>query len=122
MTAPLPAGLQNFDEFWPHYLEQHRRAGCRVMHYLAAITAVTLLVIACCAACPWTMMSVPIAAYLLAWLGHALIERNRPATWRYPVWSLRAEVRMVTLAVRGRLGDELRRAGPGTSARPDPPN
>ena len=111
MRASIPSGVATFAEFWPHYLNHHRRPGCRAMHYLAAATAVALLVIALCAACPWTMMSVPVAAYLLAWTGHALVERNRPATWRYPLWSLRAEFRMVGLGLTGRLNAELRRIG-----------
>lgn len=79
-----------------------------MLHYVAAVVAVGLTGVALCRQCPWTMSAVPFAAYLFAWLGHVMIERNHPATWRYPWWSLRAEGRMVRLALTGRLAAELR--------------
>ncbi len=107
----LPRGIPSFDEFWPIYLGEHRRAGCRALHYVSAVAAVVLVGWAVHRASPWPLLAIPVVSYGFAWIGHGIVERNRPATWGYPLWSLRAEFRMTWLAATGRLRDELARVG-----------
>ena len=102
----------DFDSFWIFYLSEHRKPACRVLHYVATTLGLVLILRAIvltslnCALC-----ALP-AAYAVAWFAHLAIEHNRPATWRYPLWSIRAEFKMFRLALNGRLGDELGRLAP----------
>ncbi|HAF43034.1 MAG TPA: DUF962 domain-containing protein [Sphingobium sp.] len=107
--------INRFRDFWPYYLQEHARPGTRVLHY-----AGTSLVIGLAAAAPltgrwWIAAALPLAGYGFAWLGHGLIERNRPATFRYPFWSLRADFVMWQRFLTGHMQRDLARAG----VRPD---
>lgn len=59
----------------------------------------------------WLFWLMPIAGYAFAWIAHFTVERNRPATFRFPLWSLYADFRMWACWVTGRMPAELRRAG-----------
>ena len=48
-----------------------------------------------------------VSGYAFAWIGHAFVERNKPATFTYPFWSLLSDFRMYFLAISGKLGSEL---------------
>jgi hypothetical protein len=105
------ARMTSFAEFWPYYLREHRRPATRALHY-----AGTTLVIGCLIAGIATGHAVlfalmPVAGYGFAWIAHFAVERNRPATFRYPLWSLAADFVMYGCWISGRLGRELARAG-----------
>jgi hypothetical protein len=107
----LPPGIATFAEFWPVYLGEHRRRGCRLLHYASALIVLALVATAFWLRSLWPVFAIPAVAYGFAWTGHFFIERNRPATWSYPWWSLRAEIKMALLAATGRLHAEMARVG-----------
>ncbi len=102
---------RRFRDFWPHYLREHSRPATRRLHY--AGTALVLLIAAAAAATrDWRLLAaLPLAGYGFAWFSHAIVERNRPATFTYPFWSLAADFRMGWLWATGRLERELAEAG-----------
>ena len=59
----------------------------------------------------WALLAVPVSGYFFAWVSHAFVERNKPATWTYPVWSLMGDYRMFWCFITGKLDAELERAG-----------
>jgi hypothetical protein len=101
----------SFASFWPHYLRQHARPGTRALHYFGTSLVVAAGLFAALTGRWWWLAAMPAAGYLFAWIGHFAVERNRPATFTYPLWSLAADFRMWWLWLTGRLGPELDRAG-----------
>ena len=102
---------ESFEDFWPFYLREHSRRATRLLHF-AGTSLVLLLALAAAATRNWWLLAaIPIAGYGFAWAGHFAVERNRPATFAYPLWSLRADFRMWWLWLTGRLGRELEAAG-----------
>lgn len=100
-----------FEEFWLYYLRQHRRAQTRNLHFLATgLALATLLGFALTHDYRWLVATAPVA-YAVAWLSHAMVEDNAPATFRAPIWSLRADIRMFRLWLSGKLAPELTKAG-----------
>lgn len=94
-------------EFWPFYIAQHMNRTNRRLHF-----AGTSLGLACLAAAlglrePRLLAAGLVLAYGLAWIGHFVYEKNRPATFEFPLLSLRADLRMVRLMLTGSMELEI---------------
>ncbi|ACY17718.1 Protein of unknown function DUF2253, membrane [Haliangium ochraceum DSM 14365] len=100
--------MTTFEEFWPYYVSQHLDPTCRKLHFVG-----TSLALGCLALAPFkpsALLAAPVFGYGFAWAGHALFEKNRPATFTHPLWSLRGDFRMWWLTCQGRMEPELERA------------
>ena len=107
----MSEGFTSFEDFWPHYLRQHADPRTRAFHFAGTTVAAWTLVAALFVGEPLLVIAAFVAAYGFAWIGHASIERNKPATFGNPLWSLRGDIRMYRYWLDGRLGRELLRAG-----------
>jgi hypothetical protein len=78
----------SFREFYPYYLGEHRNRVCRRLHF-AGSTLVLLVVLLALFTRDWRwLLLAPVAGYGFAWIGHFAFEKNRPATFRHPLYSL----------------------------------
>ena len=110
-SAVVTSRYRSFAEFWPFYLREHSQPRTRALHYAGTTLAVAIALIALATQRWWPLLALPIAGYGFAWVAHFRVERNRPATFKYPLWSLAADFRMWWLWLTGRLAPELRKAG-----------
>ena len=105
--------IRSYAEFWPHYLREHAKPATRAWHFLGS-TLVLIALALFLSGQGWAwLVVVPLAGYGPAWCAHFLVEGNKPATWRYPLWSLVSDARMYALWLAGRLRRELDKAGIG---------
>jgi hypothetical protein len=98
----MAGGFETFDDFWPYYLEAHRHPVNRALHYAGTTAAIGSVVAALVTLNPWWLLMTPLVGYGPAWIGHVFFEKNRPATWEHPLWSLRGDCKMYVLAWRGK--------------------
>lgn len=103
--------ITSFADFWPYYLREHAKPATRALHYVGTSIVIGIWVYALATGHWWLLLATPIAGYFFAWVAHFGIEKNRPATFTYPLWSLAADFKMWWLWLTGRLGPELEKAG-----------
>jgi hypothetical protein len=101
--------ISTYGSFWPFYVSQHMNPTNRRLHF-AGTSLVLLSLAAAVLLSPVFLLAAPLAGYGFAWVGHFRYERNRPATFTYPLWSLRGDFQMFGLMLLGRMDPEVERA------------
>jgi hypothetical protein len=100
----------NYRDFWKQYLREHTKRSTRAVHYLGVIiSGSSAMAFGVTSSLVWLAM-IGVGQFALPWLSHRLLEKNRPATAAYPLWTIASDARMLALAVTGQLGAELRGA------------
>jgi hypothetical protein len=104
-----PAEMRNFEEFWPFYVREHADETNRTLHFAGLTLAMGCVAAAALTLRPSFLVAAPVLGYGCAWIGHFAFEGNRPATFRYPVWSLRGDFVMWWKIVNGTMAEEVAR-------------
>ncbi|MGL5390248.1 MAG: Mpo1-like protein [Shewanella sp.] len=94
---------RSFAEFYPFYLSQHQHPVCRRLHFIGSSLLLLLLGAALVTQTLWLLGLLPLVGYGFAWLGHFGFERNKPATFQYPLYSLLGDWLMFAQMLKGSL-------------------
>ncbi|HEV8502561.1 MAG TPA: Mpo1-like protein [Casimicrobiaceae bacterium] len=92
-----------FAEFYPFYLGEHANPVCRRLHVAGTLATLAALIAAAVTRDARWLVAAPLVGYGFAWIGHFFYERNRPATFRHPLYSLAADFVMFSDVLRGRV-------------------
>ena len=98
--------ITSFKEFYPFYLAEHSNPTCRALHYVGSLLVLTVLAYALMNQQYSLLWALPVIGYGFAWVGHFFVEHNRPATFKYPFYSLASDWVMLFQFLTGSLPKE----------------
>ena len=100
---------KNYAEFWDFYVQEHSKPLTRVLHFIGTSLGIILLVFFV-ARGQWYFFPVFfVVGYGFAWFAHFVVEKNKPASFRYPFWSFISDFKMMWYMATGRMGGEVER-------------
>lgn len=103
MSTATTERYQSFAEFYPYYLQEHSNDVCRRLHYVGSLLVLSILGYAIFTQQWLWLLALPFAGYGFAWVGHFVFEKNKPATFQYPFYSLMGDWVMLKDALTGRI-------------------
>lgn len=106
--------VKTYQEFWPYYLREHAHPATRTYHYIGVVGLILVVIASLTLQNYYLLWLMPVVGYGFAWFSHFTIEKNKPATFDYPFWSLISDFRMFYCWLAGRMDVELQKAGIGT--------
>ena len=99
----MAQAFNSFSEFYPFYLSEHRNLISRRLHFIGTGLA-SVLIIAAVLSQQWALiLFVPVVGYGSAWIGHFFFEKNKPATFTYPLYSLMGDWVMFKDILTGKI-------------------
>ncbi|MBK8813084.1 MAG: DUF962 domain-containing protein [Acidobacteria bacterium] len=101
--------IKNYSEFWDFYVGEHRDPVNRLLHFIGTTLAMVLLVWFIATGRYLLLPVVLVAGYGFAWVGHFFVEKNKPASFKYPLWSFISDYKMVFYMLTGKMNREVER-------------
>lgn len=95
--------FNSFAEFYPYYLSEHGNSTSRRLHFIGTSLVIFILALAIGKAAWWLLLALPVAGYSFAWVGHFFFEKNRPATFQHPLYSLMGDFVMYRDMILGKV-------------------
>jgi len=100
---------KSFAEFWPYYVSEHSKTATRALHAIGSSAGLILMLVVIAIGKWWLFPLGLVAGYGFAWVGHFFIEKNKPATFKYPLWSFMGDWKMLAFMIAGRMEKEIQR-------------
>ena len=97
-------------DFYPFYLTEHSNATNRTLHFIGTFFVIFILFAGIFLSDYRAILIIPFVGYGFAWVGHFFIEKNRPATFQYPVYSLTCDFIMFWHILTNQIGEKLKEA------------
>lgn len=94
---------KTFWDFYPYYLTEHARPVNRALHFIGTGIVIGFFITAIVTKNAWWLLGMPLAGYGFAWVGHFGLEKNRPATFKYPFYSLGSDFVMFFHILTGQI-------------------
>lgn len=101
-SQPTGGRYASFEAFYPFYIHEHSNRTCRRIHVAGTSLVILAFVTAILTGNPWWFAAMPLVGYGFAWIGHFFFEKNTPATFKYPLWSLMGDFRLFFETVIGK--------------------
>lgn len=101
--------FETYEEFWPFYVREHSNKLNRTLHVIGTSAALGLVAAAAITRRPLFLLAAPVVGYGFAWAGHFIVQKNKPATFKYPLWSLRGDFEMLARTYAGTMDAEVER-------------
>ena len=76
---------KSFKQFYPYYLSEHMNPICRGLHFIGTLCVIGIIIVSFYNI--KALFIAPLCGYGFAWVGHLFFEKNRPATFTYPLYS-----------------------------------
>lgn len=102
--------FNSFREFYPYYLTEHQDTACQVLHFAGTTLVFVFLALALMTLQWYYFVLIPVSGYFFAWIGHAFFEKNKPATFDYPLYSLGSDFVMYWHIITGQLSAKMKEA------------
>ena len=97
------AQYRSFAEFYPYYLGEHSNPTCRRLHFVGTSLVIALLAYSIASASWLLLLALPVVGYGFAWIGHFFFEKNKPATFTHPLYSLIGDFAMFRDILLGKV-------------------
>jgi hypothetical protein len=95
--------FSSFADFYPYYLEEHSNPACRRLHYVGSLLVLAVLAYVLFTQSWLLLLALPVIGYGFAWIGHFVFEKNRPATFKHPLYSFMGDWVMLKDGLSGRI-------------------
>jgi len=105
----MPKELQSYSEFWDFYVGEHSKPFTRLLHLVGTSLGIALLVFFVVRGQWYFFPLFFVVGYAFAWFAHFVVEKNRPATFKYPFWSFISDFKMIWFMITGRMRAESER-------------
>lgn len=103
MSTQTTERFTRFADFYPFYLAEHSNRTCRRLHYFGSLLVLSIFAYALFSQNWLLLLAMPLAGYGFAWMGHFIFEKNRPATFQYPLYSFLGDWVMLKDMLTGKI-------------------
>ena len=99
----------NYIDFWDFYVSEHSQPLTRALHFIGTSLGIASLIFFMARGQWYFFPAFFVIGYAFAWFAHFVVEKNRPASFRFPLWSFISDFKMMWYMVTGRMGREVER-------------